>query len=198
LRWLCEALGVAPAGAVPAAAPPSHLLALPPPLLLRRVLGTLPVTALAAAACSCTTLRELSYTGGLEAWRTGGTLLLDCAAHLIHPASLARRGVLSIATTAAAVDMSDAQLGALLAGCPQLARISLEECDCLTDAAAPLLAAAPCLQDPKPTLSLRLTLTLSLALALITLTLAPTLALANPNPNPSRACRTFASRGAMG
>ena len=150
LRWLCEALGVAPAGAAPAAAPPSHLLALPPPLLLRRVLGTLPVTALAAAACSCTTLRELSYTGGLEAWRTGGTLLLDCAAHLIHPASLARRGVLSIATTAAAVDMSDAQLGALLAGCPQLARISLEECDCLTDAAAPLLPAAPCLQDPKP------------------------------------------------
>ena len=58
--------------------------------------------------------------------------------------------MLSIATTAAAVDMSDAQLGALLAGCPQLARISLEECDCLTDAAAPLLAAAPCLQDPKP------------------------------------------------
>jgi len=148
LRWLCEALGVA--GAAPAAAPPSHLLALPPPLLRRRVLGTLPVTALAAAACSCMTLRELSYTGGLEAWRTGGTLLLDCAAHLIHPASLARRGVLSIATTAAAVDMSDAQLGALLAGCPQLARISLEECDCLTDAAAPLLAAAPCLQDPKP------------------------------------------------
>ena len=62
------------------------------------------------------------------------------AAHLVHPASLARRSVLSIATTAAAVDMSDAQLGALLAGCPQLARISLEDCDCLTDAAAPLLA----------------------------------------------------------
>ena len=205
LRWLCEALGVAlPAAAAPAAAPPNHLLTLPPPLLLRRVLGTLPVTALAAAACTCTALRELSYSGGLEAWRTGGTLLLDCAAHLIQagdgalPASLARRGVRGIATTAAAVDMSDAQLGALLAGCPQLARISLEECDCLTDAAAPLLAAAPCLQDPKPTLSLRLTLTLSLALALITLTLALTLALANPNPNPSRSCRTFASRGAMG
>ena len=153
LRWLCEALGVVPpAAAAPAAAPPSHLLALPPPLLLRRVLGTLPVTALAAAACSCTALRELSYGGGLEAWRTGGTLLLDCAAHLIEAgggalaASLARRGVRGIATTAAAVDMSDAQLGALLARCPQLVRISLEECDCLTDAAAPLLAAAPCLQ----------------------------------------------------
>jgi hypothetical protein len=157
LRWLCEALGVAlPAAAAPAAAPPNHLLTLPPPLLLRRVLGTLPVTALAAAACTCTALRELSYSGGLEAWRTGGTLLLDCAAHLIQagdgalPASLARRGVRGIATTAAAVDMSDAQLGALLAGCPQLVRISLEECDCLTDAAAPLLAAAPSLQDPNP------------------------------------------------
>ena len=153
LRWLCEALGAAPpAAAAPSAAPPSHLLSLPPLLLLRRVLGTLPVTALAAAACSCTALRELSYGGGLEAWRTGGTLLLDCAAHLIEAgggalaASLARRGVRGIATTAAAVDMSDAQLGALLARCPQLVRISLEECDCLTDAAAPLLAAAPCLQ----------------------------------------------------
>ena len=108
------------------------------------------------------------------------------------PASLARRGVRGIATTAAAVDMSDAQLGALLARCPQLVRISLEECDCLTDAAAPLLAAAPCLQDPNPNPNPNPTPNPN---PNPTPTPTPD---PNPDPNPNRACRTFASRGAMG
>ena len=149
LRWLCDAVGGAATATDAVTLPPSlvvapsPLLALPPPLLLR-VLAALPVASLGAAACACVALRDLGYGGNLEAWREGGTLLLDCAAVEIDGSllrSLRRRGVTSVAAGAAAVDVSDEQVTQLLGSCPQLRRLAVEDCDCLTDAVAPRLGA---------------------------------------------------------
>ena len=149
LHWLVEQMGTPVAGKLDENPPAANckLDGLPAELLLR-VIEQLPIMALSAVASSCSRLRDLAYNGSVG-WGDG-TLVLECPAESLDEAlfrSLGRRGVASVSIGAAAVDLSDAQLGQLLDACGGLRRLQLDDCDCLSDAVVPGLGAMRCLRE---------------------------------------------------
>ena len=142
--------------------PSPHLCSLPA-ACLRRVLRLLSARALGDASATCRRVRDVAYSSaradgeglpGWATWRPGvpegaATLVIDALADSIDSRllrTIGARRVASVALGPRAVDLSDAQLGSLLRSAGAgLRRLSLDECDCLTDAAAPLLGGLPAL-----------------------------------------------------